>query len=83
MSETILLEAVVAILSARDFCGNEKDALQEVEEENEIIFSKNDKLEIYARVSNEWQVCQQAAGVKHPLTSEERARAFRDIESGK
>ncbi len=74
-------EAIETILTIRDFCGNEREALADWEDENGSL-STHERSQVWEAVANEWSISQWQAGVKCPLSDSDRASAFADIESG-
>lgn len=73
-------ELIETILSTRDFCGNESEAISEWESENGKL-SAHQMASVLLEVSQEWKLSQLSANVKQALTDAERLRAFADIES--
>jgi hypothetical protein len=72
-------EVVDLILTTRDFCGDESDALREWRLENNVLITFGDSKEIRRRINAEWASCQVAAGVKKPLTDSQRRKAYADL----
>lgn len=81
MKNTNLTDAVETILNTRAFCGNEAEALREWQAENGKL-TVAERAEVWAAVETAWRKSQLEAGVQFPLSTEERARAYADIESG-
>jgi hypothetical protein len=79
LTDSQIDEVVDLILTARDFCGDETDAVREWQLENNQLITFGDASQINARVRAEWARCQQAAGVKKPLTQTQRAKAYADL----
>ena len=74
-------DAIETILNTRDFCGDEKLALSEWEDENGRL-SDHQRSQVWQQVGQEWRLSQLGAKVKHALSDTERLAAFADIESG-
>ena len=66
VTDTQIQQITDAIISSRDFCGNEKDAASD--EMAEIGIPKSEWMKFYRianfRANNEWRNHQKAAGVK-------------------
>lgn len=78
---SLLADCVETLLNTREFGGEEKEALREFEQEHGSIGDNGRKI-VLDTVNRKWRESQSAAGVRAPLSSEERAKAFNDIESG-
>ena len=74
------IQAIETILQARDFCGNESEALSDWEAENGTL-SEHQRSQVWEEVEQEWKLSQLKANVRHALTDAERLKAFRDIEN--
>ena len=74
-------ELIETILSTRDFCGNESEAIMEWESENGKL-SEHQRAKVWLEVGQEWKLSQLSANVKHALTDAERLKAFSDLENG-
>lgn len=72
-------EAVDTILATRDFCGDEQQALRDVQADRRIHFTTAEKKEIWAKVNGTWRECQKACEAKI-LTSHERQAACKALE---
>lgn len=72
-------QAVSEILTTRDFCGDEREALRAVESDNGVKFTADERREIWGRVNGTWKESQVAAGAKI-LSSHERQSACRALE---
>jgi len=73
--------AIEAVLATRDFCGDERQAIKDIEGDFVIRFTEIEKRCISRAVELQWKESQSAAGVVHPLTSGERAKAFAAVEN--
>ena len=73
-------ELIEIILNTRDFCGNEREAISEWENENGKL-SAHQRANLLLEVNQEWKLSQLSANVKHALTDSERLQAFADVES--
>ena len=71
--------AVDTIINTRDFCGDERQALRDVESDNRIRFTTEEKQEIWARVNGTWKESQIAAGAKI-LTDHQHRAAYAALE---
>jgi hypothetical protein len=69
-------EAIQAVITARDFCGNEKQAVAQVEADNDIEFTSEEKRFIVGQADRRWNESRQVAGVVNPLSQIDRERAF-------
>ena len=76
-----IIEAAQVILNTRDFCGNEVEALREWQAENRKL-TAGERVQVWQTVERKWRENQIEAGVIVPLSNEERAKAYADIESG-
>jgi len=76
LSQSQVDEIVDLILTARDFCGDETDAVREWQLENNHLITFGEATQINARVRAEWSRCQKAAGVEKPLTGWQRRKAY-------
>jgi hypothetical protein len=75
-------DLVQQILTTRDFGGNEAETRREWEADHGVKLSDKERMQIGFRVETEWRRSQLSAGVNFPLSNDERAKAFRDIEEG-
>ena len=71
-----LNSAAQAIITARDFCGDEREAVRDYAAENGILFSRDFLIEARRRADAIWAGYQRAAGVKKPLSSCQRRKAY-------
>lgn len=76
-----IIEAAEVITNTRQFCGNEKEALREWQLENRKLTTE-ERSQVWQLVERNWRKDQIDAGVLIPLSNEERAKAYADIESG-
>jgi hypothetical protein len=76
-----IIEAAEVITNTRQFCGNEAEALREWQTENRKL-TATERAAVWQLVDRNWRKDQIAAGVIVPLSNEERAKAYADIESG-
>ncbi len=74
-------DAAWAICAARNFCGDEKNALHEWEEDNGKL-SADERLKVKQAAAIVWASYQREAGVKNPITPDERAKIHSDLECG-
>lgn len=79
---TPLDDLVSVLLDTRDFCGDENEALRQWQTDNGRKLSAAEIISVRRMVETLWRKSQLAAGVAFPLSTEERAKAFRDIDSG-
>lgn len=80
MTTTELNDAVETILNTRDFCGNEREALLDWQDENRRL-TPEERTSVWAAVEWHWRKSQVEAGATI-LTADQRRRAYADIESG-
>jgi hypothetical protein len=78
-NQEVITEAVDTILNTRDFCGDERQALRDVQADRKVKLSSDEVAEVWARVNGTWREHQIAAGAKI-LTPDERAAACRALE---
>lgn len=62
-SELIIESAANRILSTRDFCGRELDAVKDFCDDNNIPFSLNFYNKAQIKANEVWNQCRRAAGV--------------------
>ena len=72
--------AMLAIIQARDFCGNENEAFRSWQHENGKL-TDHQKNQVWDAVEQEWKIAQLEANVKNALTDAERLQAFKDVEN--
>lgn len=80
-TETLLTDAVETIIATRDLCGHEGEALAQWQADNRKL-SSSERAYVINLANDLWRKFQVQAGVSVPLSNEERARAYRDIEQG-
>lgn len=61
-----------AIVSARDFCGNEREALYDSASDLGIKVTKEIRAAAFAEANKIWSENQRAAGVRNPISFDER-----------
>jgi hypothetical protein len=72
--------AAAAIVSSRDFCGNENQAAMESFADDGFAATQENMRAAFSIANNEWARCQKAAGVTAPIDSYERAEIERIFE---
>lgn len=75
----IIDEVAGAIVTARDFCGNEREAVRDWQADNGIFLSPETIASAFVKANAYWRNSQQEAGVKNPLSAGARAAAFRSL----
>lgn len=70
--EQEIADAVAHLITCRDFCGDEVEALRDFEAEYGCEFSVREHLEILERVEAKWRLSQYVAGVSKPISVAER-----------
>ena len=73
-------DAVQTIIEARDFCGDEREALRDWQHENGRL-TTHQKQQVWEAVEREWSICQTEAGVIFPISNHERRQIFGSLES--
>ncbi len=73
--------AVQTIIQTRDFCGDEREALRDWQSENGIRLTAHQKQQVWEDVEKEWSLCQIQAGVKRPISNQERLHISRVLEN--
>ena len=63
-SDWIYQSAVDRVLTARDFCGNEAEALEDWQDDENIVLNTVERFEILDEVNRQWNAWRKAAGVK-------------------
>ena len=64
----IIMENLIeTLLTTRDFCGDEKDALSVWECENEITLSAEQRAHVWKKLNQEWKKYQIEAGAKNGI----------------
>lgn len=71
-----LADATRAIISCRDFCGDEAQTLKDWEAENRRLTDTERRI-VRANADKEWGKWQKAAGVTKPIGISERAKINR------
>lgn len=74
-----LNDAAEYVCNAREFCGNETQALLDWQADNRAL-TKDERRIVSAMVSQRWGQYQKAAGVTAPIPIEERAQITRMFE---
>ena len=77
---TAIHTAVDSIITTRDFCGDERACLRQVEIDFGIKFTLEERKEIAGRVAGTWREFQVEAGAKI-LTADERRSACAALET--
>ena len=72
-------EAADAVVTTRDFCGSESNAIRMVEDDYGIRFTSEERFEIMSRADGTWRESQIQAGARI-LTPDQRRKAYRDLE---
>jgi len=75
-----LIDCANSIISTRDFCGNERQALRDWQADYRKL-SSNEIAAVWAIVNNKWADFQKAAGVHFPVSEEERATITKIMET--
>jgi len=73
-----LQDAAAEVLTCRDLCGDEREALREWQHENRRL-SPAECSEVQALVDAAWAEARNCAGVSAPLSPSERNDVFRRI----
>lgn len=82
MNRTDLInEAVETLISTRDVCGNEREALRDFQADNGKL-TPTEIAAVWQAFESEWNRHQVAAGVKFPIHADERRAINRVIERG-
>lgn len=74
-----LADAAQAIVTARDFCGDETQALRDWEADNGRLTEPERQI-VRDHAERIWRASQRAAGVTKPITTGERASIERALE---
>jgi hypothetical protein len=64
-------EAAHAVITARDFCGDERQALRDWQDDNGRLTS-DERLQVLDLVETIWADSQRQAGVRRPIAAGER-----------
>lgn len=75
-----LIDCANCIIATRDFCGDERLALQDWQADYGKL-SAAEISAVWAIVNNAWADFQKAAGVQFPISAEERATITKIMES--
>lgn len=73
-----LADATRAIISCRDFCGDEAQTLKDWESKNRRLTDTERRI-VRANADKEWGKWQKVAGVTKPISAAERAKISRDL----
>lgn len=68
------------LMNTRDFLGNERKCFIQYQIDNKMCFSNQDAVDIKNDFEFQWSEAQKDAGVTRPLTQDERAKAYKDLE---
>lgn len=77
----VIASTIDLILATRDFCGDERAALRDAQDDFGRRFTESEKRAIADGVRRGWSQSQADAGVTNPLTDSERAKAYADVEN--
>ena len=75
--QTAITAAADAILTARDFCGDEREAAVDAIADQGVKPTKTMVLQAFSEANGEWAEKQKAAGVRKPISHGERAKIYR------
>ena len=63
MNQDNIREAIKTLISTRDMCGNEAQALKEFQADNKVQFTQLELDYIRDQLAYQWRINQEAAGV--------------------
>jgi len=72
-------EITEAIITTRDFCGDERAAAADAMEAAGMPITPETVSEAVRQADNEWREYQRCAGVTRPITANERRRINHDL----
>lgn len=80
--DSITIEAADAIVTARDFCGDERAAAREVFFAQGLAATPRRMRAAFVQADREWRAAQAQAGVARPIGPDERRAIERDLPEG-
>ena len=82
-TDTTLDTLVEELMTTRDMCGSQPEAIRQWEEDNGRKLTPQERRTAIAMLNSRWREAQTAAGVAHPLSDEERAQAYAVIQNSR